>query len=261
MVNINTGRLDELRTISGVGEVLGRAIVRGRLYDTVDDLKRVSGIDAHVVENNDLTAAFARPTVVISGGRCGSSLCMYLLKKMGAPVLGEEFPAGRKEELNPDGFWEDNRVLMSPLLPFKLDIVDGKVFKQAYRAFFLSDEKFYERVVVCIRHPLASVLSKARITGDQARCETLHLHRMRALSDGLKSLSLPTLIVGYDDVIKSPEKSVGALDDFMGIRGVNVEAVASRVDPGLRHFDIADGEWVNIEAGREMESIYAEVIS
>ncbi len=44
IINVNTASLDELMTLPRVNENLGRRIIAGRPYATVNDLEKVSGI-------------------------------------------------------------------------------------------------------------------------------------------------------------------------------------------------------------------------
>ena len=49
-VNLNTGKLDELVTLPGVGEATAKAIVAGRPYKSIDDLDKVKGLGKAKIE-------------------------------------------------------------------------------------------------------------------------------------------------------------------------------------------------------------------
>ncbi|MEX2340866.1 MAG: PKD domain-containing protein, partial [Candidatus Paceibacterota bacterium] len=44
LININTGTLDELKTLHGIGDVIGQRIINARPFSSVEDIKRVNGI-------------------------------------------------------------------------------------------------------------------------------------------------------------------------------------------------------------------------
>ena len=50
IINVNTASLDELMTLPRVNENLGRRIIAGRPYATVNDLEKVSGIGPKTLE-------------------------------------------------------------------------------------------------------------------------------------------------------------------------------------------------------------------
>ena len=50
VINVNTASLDELMTLPRVNENLGRRIIAGRPYATVNDLEKVSGIGPKTLE-------------------------------------------------------------------------------------------------------------------------------------------------------------------------------------------------------------------
>jgi len=49
-ININTATQAELEALPGIGPVIARRIVEGRLYQSVDDLDRVQGIGRKPLE-------------------------------------------------------------------------------------------------------------------------------------------------------------------------------------------------------------------
>lgn len=49
-VDVNTGSIESLVTISGIGEALAARIIDSRPYASLDDLTRVQGVSAHSVE-------------------------------------------------------------------------------------------------------------------------------------------------------------------------------------------------------------------
>ena len=59
-IDINTATAGELQSISGIGPVLASRIIEGRPYKTVDDLKRVRGINTALLER-------LRPQLTVAG--------------------------------------------------------------------------------------------------------------------------------------------------------------------------------------------------
>jgi len=60
IVNVNTATEAELETIPGIGPFLARQIIKGRLYDRVEDLERVHGIGHYTLNK-------IRPYVKVQG--------------------------------------------------------------------------------------------------------------------------------------------------------------------------------------------------
>ncbi len=60
VVNVNTATQQELETIPGVGPVLARDIVRGRPYQSIEELDRVKGIGTYTLNS-------IRPYVKVEG--------------------------------------------------------------------------------------------------------------------------------------------------------------------------------------------------
>ncbi len=60
IVNVNTATEAELETIPGIGPFLTRQIIKGRLYDRVEDLERVPGIGLYTLNK-------IRPYVKVQG--------------------------------------------------------------------------------------------------------------------------------------------------------------------------------------------------
>ena len=59
-VNLNTGKVDELMTLPGIGEVTAKAIVAGRPYKSISDLDKVKGLGKTKIEA-------LRPLVIVTG--------------------------------------------------------------------------------------------------------------------------------------------------------------------------------------------------
>ncbi len=60
IVNVNTATEAELETVPGIGPFLARQIIKGRLYERVEDLERVPGIGHYTLNK-------IRPYVKVHG--------------------------------------------------------------------------------------------------------------------------------------------------------------------------------------------------
>ena len=60
LVNINTATDEQLQTLPGIGPARARLIIEHRTYSSVDDLKRVNGIPAGLIED-------LRPFLLVNG--------------------------------------------------------------------------------------------------------------------------------------------------------------------------------------------------
>lgn len=64
IVNINTASASELGSLRGIGPALAQRIIEGRPYKSVEDLRRIQGINSRLIEG-------LRPSLTTEGGKEG----------------------------------------------------------------------------------------------------------------------------------------------------------------------------------------------
>ena len=131
--------------------------------------------------------------------------------------------------------------------------------KQSYKAFIHSSKEYYDKAIICIRHPKASIASKISLSGgDQEKCELLHLQRLENLYSHLTSLDeFPYYINDYDSLMDTPASSIGALADFLGLE--ITDSALDVISSDLRRYNADSIERVNEERGKDMIALYEEI--
>jgi hypothetical protein len=161
--------------------------------------------------------------IVVTGiPRSGTSAIMQTLKLLGIPVAGEKFPAREVPELNPKGFYElDNTTMFDGIYH---DNYKGMAVKLLGFGLAYTDRDLINKVILTERNPLDCQMSilkgfeyhmpKARLLDAVQAYDIFE----ELTNNFLEINSVPVLRVHYWDLTKNPEKEVGRIAEFVGVK-------------------------------------------
>lgn len=185
---------------------------------------------------------FGAPIVVVSGlPRSGTSMLMKMLDAGGLPVVTDGLRTA--DEDNPKGYFEVERVKSLAEESDRAWLAEArgkgiKVISYLLRSLPVA----FNYKVVFIRRDLDEVLaSQRKMLARRGETDDTPPERVRELFEAdlwrvryllAHEARFETLEVAYPDILARPEDEARRIADFVG-GGLNVEAMASAVDPRL----------------------------
>lgn len=180
--------------------------------------------------------------IIVTGTkRSGTSMWMDILQKAGLPILGEQFPVDWENKLkdaNPGGFFESRlrdgiNFTSNPdpntgfyLSPSKHH---GHAIKLFIPGLVRSDLAFVDKVVATIRpwREFSKSITRLRQIEDSHRQEGAEIPKYLtpelewwsenfALLKDFACRKYPLYMVSYDNVLSTPEKTIGEIINWIG---------------------------------------------
>jgi hypothetical protein len=179
-------------------------------------------------------------TIVSGLPRSGTSLMMQMLAAGGMTLLTDH--ERRPDVDNPRGYCEWEPIKLLPKEPNRIDEAEGKVVKVISQLLLsLPTGKDYK--LIFMERPLPEVLASqdemlkhrggATLSMDHAVLTSAFRDHMKEVVSWLERRDdIPVCRMGYRKVLSDPASTAKTLREFLGL-GLNVEAMASQVDPTL----------------------------
>lgn len=190
--------------------------------------------------------------IIVTGTkRSGTSMWMDILQKAGLPILGEKFPSNWGEtlrEANPNGFYEtrlrDGINFTSNPCPKTGFYVSPKGHEKHAIKLFIpglvkTDLAFVDKVVATIRpwREFSTSITRLRAIEDSHRPkeEELPVYLTPELEWWSENFALlkdfacrkyPLYMVSYDNVLSTPEKTIGEIIKWIGTGDVTLATSA-----------------------------------
>jgi hypothetical protein len=181
--------------------------------------------------------------IVVSGlPRSGTSLMMRILEAAGVPILQDD--ARPPDASNPHGYFELSAVRRTARDASWLDDAPGHAVKVIHALLeHLPRDRRYQ--LILMRRPIEEVVASqdrmlARL-GEEAgplpasRVGAVLAARLAAATGLLdREPCFVWRVVDYPGLISTPEQTIGAVLDFLGLRACAAD-LAQLVDPSLHH--------------------------
>jgi len=205
----------------------------------------------------------ADPLLIVTGmPRSGTSMMMFILRELGLPVLGEQFPTGRPRpvEGNPTGYWEHPAITAYGLFNDDLRSEAANQVVKIMLPGILHQPP--SPTILMLRHPLAMATSMQTLRGVFIRPDH-YVSTMRRFMFWFAKHRLPegVLPVVYDDVIASPDAEIQRIVSHfkLAVSGQAIETAAQAVSPPLNR-TVTD-TWPDGIDGRSAEAIWQQMMS
>lgn len=172
--------------------------------------------------------------IVVSGlPRSGSSLMMAMLEAGGIQTVSDG--ARQPDEHNPDGYWEDSRVLQLAENSDWLAQCPGRAVKILYRQLYQVPLHFPLRVLLMERDLQEVVASQQKMLGAEADRDWKDLlgrDWRKFLTWLARQSQWPVLKVAFARLVDEPTAVVKEISDFLE-RPLQPEAMAACIKPAL----------------------------
>lgn len=185
--------------------------------------------------------------LILSGWRRGgTSAIMGALRQAGIPVIGYRFPitlrnpntkqvektdvgtfdvSARVAKDNPRGYWEFPTITLREGIRERWNNlgVGGELIKIPFETLTLSDPRMIEKTVIILRDPLSVIESriKAPVPTENKTKRSKRITSLVMLYNAILSLrwlnkyKIPYYVIGYENLLKNPEKELGGVCKFL----------------------------------------------
>lgn len=180
-------------------------------------------------------------TIVSGIPRSGTSLMMQALEAGGLEALADHIRTA--DDDNPKGYYELEAVKKTKEDASWLDNAPGKVIKMIYWLLYDLPLEGYQYRVVFMQRDITETLASQKKMLDRSGKKGGDLTQDQMAAAFKRQLEkfdtwvadkncFSVLSINYRDMVQSPQQQCEKVNEFLG-GGLNIEAMASKVDPSL----------------------------